>query len=202
MSYLRLCALGVLLFGALGCAARDAVEPEDEQARTDGRTVSSSALTQSDADERRRGDQGGRWRRAIALESVNYPDRLLRHENFLAFLEEIDEYRRLDREDASFVIVGGLAGEGVSFRSVNYPDRYLRHQDYRLKLHRDDGSRLFEEDATFYIGDGLARGGSSLESYNFPGYFLRHRDFEVWLDRRERSSLYRQDATFLIRDAP
>ena len=90
-----------------------------------------------------------------SFQSVNYPDRYIRHKGFLGYIDPV--HSDLDRQDASFVLVPGLAdGKLFSFRSVNYPDHYLRHQNFELKLHRPDGSDLFRKDTTFILKPGMS----------------------------------------------
>jgi hypothetical protein len=133
------------------------------------------------------------------LQSINYPDRYIRHKGFLGYIDPIQS--DLDRNDASFILVSGLANKSyLSFRSVNYPDHYLRHQNFEIKLHRPDGSDLFRNDASFKSVPGLyGQGGSSFESVNYPGYYIRHQNFRLYLHRTDGSELFRQDATFILK---
>jgi hypothetical protein len=135
--------------------------------------------------------------RAVSLRSSNVPDRYVRHADHLGQLSPIAS--SLERSDASFRVVPGLAGDGtVSLESVNYPGHFLRHQGFRIKLHADDGSQLFRDDASFHVVSGLAAAdGISLESVNYEGRFLRHRDFELWLEPAD-DDLSRADATFHV----
>jgi hypothetical protein len=134
-----------------------------------------------------------------SLQSVNYPDRYARHKGFLGYIDPIQS--DLDRRDASFVLVPGLADKACfSFRSVNYPDHYLRHQNFEMKLHKPDGSDLYRKDATFRIVPGLyGEGGFSFESVNYPGHYLRHQNFRLFIHRIDGSELFRKDATFMIK---
>lgn len=134
-----------------------------------------------------------------SFQSVNYPDRYIRHKGFMGYIDPI--HSDLDRKDASFVLVPGLADKRFfSFRSVNYPDHYLRHQNFELKLHRPDGSDLFRNDATFRIVPGLhGEGGFSFESVNYPGYYIRHQNFRLYIHRMDGSELFRKDATFMLK---
>jgi hypothetical protein len=131
----------------------------------------------------------------VRLESLNYPGLFIRHRNFLGELTRIAT--DLDRKDASFRLVPGLANRSlVSFESVNYPGYYLRHQGFRIKLMRGPGDDLFRKDATFRRVPGLAnRSMVSFESLNYPGYYIRHRNFHLYLERGN-SDLFRKDATF------
>lgn len=131
----------------------------------------------------------------VRLQSMNFPGLFIRHRNFLGELTRITS--DLDRKDASFRIVPGLADRRfVSFESVNYPGYYLRHEGFRIKLVRGTDNDLFRKDATFKRVPGLASPSMvSFESYNHPGYYIRHRDFQLFLEKGT-TDLFRQDATF------
>jgi hypothetical protein len=148
----------------------------------------------------------------VSFHSFNFPDRYVRHKNFLAELEPISS--DLDKLDASFHFHGGLAPgafeEGTaSYESVNFPGFWLRHQDFRLKLQQrppvsfppTPELELFDNDATFLIVDGLADNSGhnrSFKSVNF-NMFLRHRDFHLFLQELDLSNdLDKRDATFEI----
>ncbi|MEM1171965.1 MAG: AbfB domain-containing protein [Cyanobacteria bacterium P01_H01_bin.35] len=136
-----------------------------------------------------------------SFQSVNYPDRYIRHKDSKLYIEPIQS--ELDRKDASFVLVPGLYQEvDFSFRSVNYPNLFLRHQNGRIKLHEPNGSNLFRKDATFKIVPGLyGSGGFSFESINYSGYYIRHSDFKLYIGhigQSDDSELFRQSATFSI----
>ena len=129
---------------------------------------------------------------------VQLPLPLDRHRNSLGELTPI--VSALDRADATFIARAGLGLEiAVSLESVNFPGHFLRHQDFRLKLHRNDGSDLFRNDATFMYNDGAAWEGNrgvSLESVNFPGHFIRHFNFQLWLAQSDGSEVFGNDATW------
>ena len=149
----------------------------------------------------------------ISLQSTNFPDRFIRHQNFLGELSQIQS--DLDRQDATFWIPDGVKFESrVMLRSSNFPLHVLRHQDFRLKLHEYNppllpppelGSRpetpeeqLLRKDASFFLVPGLAdSAGVSFRSFNFPDRFIRHRDFHLFLEPAD-SDLARRDATFIL----
>ncbi|MFE7572502.1 AbfB domain-containing protein [Streptomyces sp. NPDC057539] len=138
-----------------------------------------------------------------SIESFNLQDRFVRHANGLGEIAAVES--ELDRRDASFTIVDGLADSRlVSIRSLSYPDSYLRHQGYRVKLHQvassDSGEQaLFRHDATFAIVPGLAdRTWISFRSYNYPDLYLRHQDSHLYV-HHITDFQGRQDATFRIR---
>jgi hypothetical protein len=61
----------------------------------------------------------------VSFESVNYPNRFLRHAGFRCWLHFINS--GLDKDDSSFTVVNALNGDPsmVSFRSANFPSYYL-----------------------------------------------------------------------------
>jgi Alpha-L-arabinofuranosidase B (ABFB) domain/Cysteine-rich secretory protein family len=132
-----------------------------------------------------------------SFESVNYPNRFMRHAFLLGELTPLSS--DLDRKDATFVLRPGLSGTpgAISFESINYPGQFLRHQNFRLKLNPNDGSTLFHQDASFLPRPALAgQGMVSYESVNFPGFFVRHRDFHLWVEKNDGSQLFGLDASF------
>lgn len=129
-----------------------------------------------------------------SFESYNYPEHYIRHKNYMGEISEINS--NLDKKDATFRVVRGLAGKCNSFESVNYPGHYLRHQNYRIKLHKTDGSDLFQKDATFCIKPGLADAEHrSFESYNYPNHYLRHKNYHLYIEE-DHGDLFNRDATF------
>ena len=139
-----------------------------------------------------------------SFQSHNFPDRFIRHQNFLGELTPI--VSDLDRQDSTFEIVPGLADPRderlISFRSINFPNHFLRHQDFRLKLHErpSDPSQqeLFNADTTFTQRPGLADvTATSFVSFNFPDRFIRHRAFHLFLEPRG-TPLIEEDATFRV----
>lgn len=150
------------------------------------------------------GDPEVRGARA-SIRAFNCPNHFIRHRDFLGEITEIGS--DLDRSDATFRIVWGLAdpNNAFSLESVNYPGHYLRHSNFRLRLDRYADEPMFKADATFRLQPGLANPiWSSFESYNYPGYYVRHRNYHLYLEAGvdapvSDAQLYRQDATFLIR---
>jgi hypothetical protein len=152
----------------------------------------------------------------IFLQSTNFPDRFIRHQNFLGELSQIQN--DLDRQDASFSIPDGARfGDMVMLRSINFSRHVFRHQDFRLKLHEFNpglipppelGSRpetpeerLLREDASFFLVPGLADSNLvSFRSFNFHDRFIRHRDFHLFVEPAD-SDLARRDATFRLRES-
>lgn len=134
----------------------------------------------------------------ISFKSVNYPNKFIRHRNFLGELTTISS--ALDKKDASFKVVPALNGKKgyVSFESVNYPGYYLRHQNFVIKLHKKEGSKLYKEDASFKPRKGLAQKGYTFESSNYPGRYIRHRNFKMYLEPTNNSPLFNKDASFFI----
>jgi hypothetical protein len=144
----------------------------------------------------------------IAIQSLTFHDRFVRHANFLAELTPVGN--DLDRLDATFYWSPGLAdGNLVSFESRNYSGHFLRHQDFRVKLQEQDRTfdpdhpetpeqQLFRADATFVVVPGLADPSAlSFRSYNVRERYLRHRDFHLFIEPATNDQAF-QDATFTI----
>ncbi|MEU0559636.1 AbfB domain-containing protein [Dactylosporangium sp. NPDC006015] len=113
---------------------------------------------------------------SLRATTPGFTDRYVRHQSNLGVLSQISASSPvLDREDATFDVVPGLADNTCySFESRNFPGRYLRHNDYRVKLAASDGSAVFNADATF-----CAKAGVRFQSYNFPDMYLRHYNSEL-----------------------
>jgi hypothetical protein len=132
------------------------------------------------------------------FESVNYPGYFIRHRFALGRITRV--WSGLDSKDATFILRPALSGpwDAVSFEATNYPGHFLRHQNFRLKLHKNDGSDLFLKDASFIVRPGLSRlpDTVSFEAVNVPGHFLRHTNYELWIAPDDGSDLFRMDASF------
>ena len=136
----------------------------------------------------------------VSFRSYNFPDRYIRHKNFLGYLEPIND--EPGSKDATYRLVPGLGNSKcTSFESVNFPGHFLRHENFRLKLARRINQRLFREDATFCIKNRLFGDDAStwsFESLNFPAHYIRHKNFELWIEPTDGSNIFRKDATFSI----
>lgn len=87
----------------------------------------------------------------ISLESRNFPNQFLRHQDWRIRLAPREE-SALYKNDATFCMVPGLAdAAGVSFESVNAKGHFIRHRNNELWVDRLDGSDLSKRDATFLI---------------------------------------------------
>jgi Alpha-L-arabinofuranosidase B (ABFB) domain/Alginate lyase len=134
-------------------------------------------------------------RAAARLQSYNFPDRYVRHANYVGRLDA----NVSPAEDAQFRIRRGLANPGsVSFEAVNKPGYFLRHWDYAIRLEQYDNTATFRADATFTqqtstVGSGYVR----FRSHNFPDRFLRHQNNLLRIDPLD-SDLAVQDAAFRI----
>ena len=138
----------------------------------------------------------------VAFRSFNFPDRMIRHRNFLGELTTFDV--QLPDDFAFVVLRRGQHGE-VALRSKNFPGRFLRHRDFRIRLEgpNDPNPQLFTQDTTFVMVKGLAdpTNGVSFRSINFPSRFLRHRDFHLFLEEGDSPNLA-PDATFFQQGVP
>jgi hypothetical protein len=131
------------------------------------------------------------------LQSANFPNRFIRHLNFLGELTML-RTATTDTQDSLFTIVDLPGGQNqVRLKSVNYPKRYLRHQNFRIVLQEPAGSndQSFREDSTFFEIPGLIGSGVSFRSINYPDRYIRHRDFHLYLEPVD-SLQSRADATF------
>jgi hypothetical protein len=136
---------------------------------------------------------------ARSLQSVNFPGRYVRHDNYLGQLDPVTPASTAQlKQDATFTVTPGLAGGTgcVSFQAAN--GAWLRHRDFRLRLETSDGTATFLGDATFCVRDGSVSGSVSLESYNYPGRFIRHRDFQLWVDTFQDTTTFRADSSFRV----
>lgn len=141
---------------------------------------------------------------AIRLQSINFPDFFIRHQNFEAELMKIDSPGF--REDFLWnEVFRGRDENGVAlvrFESINMPGHFLRHTDFRLVCQRDENNELFKKDSTFRRRNGRSGdpedGWRSYEASNFNGRFIRHRNFHVFVEGNDRNpSTFNSDATFL-----
>jgi non-reducing end alpha-L-arabinofuranosidase len=128
------------------------------------------------------------------LKSSNFPDRYVRHADYVA---RLDAYPFDPYQDQLWRMVPGLADPaGVSFESVNFPGRYLRHSNYAIRLDAGDNTAGFRADATFHRVAGLADSAwSSFRSHNFPDRYLRHSGYLLRIDPISTAT-DRADATF------
>lgn len=103
-----------------------------------------------------KGNSGGD--ETISLQSVNYPENHLKHENWLGYSKS--GQGQLYNKDSTFKIVSD--GEFVQFESVNYPGHMMRHANYRLRLSKNDGSDLFNKDSRFSPKETSCSGSESV----------------------------------------
>lgn len=117
-----------------------------------------------------------------SLESVDQPGWYVRRDDDVAVIDEVGAASDgEDREEASFIVVAGLADASCfSFRTAD--GRYLRHYDFRLRFDELDDSTLFREDATFCPQAGADTGSVTLRSRNYPDRVIHHRQSELWID--------------------
>ncbi|MFY1699916.1 MULTISPECIES: AbfB domain-containing protein [unclassified Solwaraspora] len=112
----------------------------------------------------------------VNLEVAGLPGHRIRHRDGIVVVEPVSTASRSDvKADATFVVRAGLANRNcLSFESVNAPGHYLRHYEFRIFLHRNDGSAIFRADTTFCVVPGIGGKHTSLRSHNYPDRFLRH----------------------------
>jgi hypothetical protein len=144
-----------------------------------------------------------------SLQSINFPDRFIRHQNFLGELTQI--HTDLDKQDATFQIIH--LGNTVRLSAAFQGNLVLRHQDFRIKLFQfiqiappgglgnpdTPENQLAQNDETFFMVPGLADSSAvSFRSLNFQDRFIRHRDFHLFLEPAQADDLARHDATFRL----
>jgi hypothetical protein len=87
---------------------------------------------------------------AVSFESINFPNRYLRHRNGEIWLDDCDG-STLFKADATFWKRAGLANSANrSFESYNYPGEYIRHSNYLL-CRQPITTDLDKNDATFIL---------------------------------------------------
>lgn len=138
----------------------------------------------------------------LSLQSVNFPDRYVRHSGMQGFIQPIGG--DLDKQDATFkVAVGGIPGS-IIFESENFPNHFLVNEDGNLVLRErpaadDPDAATFETNATFVLHPGSSDPTAyTLESAAQRGNFLRHSSYQLYLNPDDGSDLFKQDATFAL----
>ncbi|HGA1022769.1 TPA: AbfB domain-containing protein [Bacillus cereus] len=120
----------------------------------------------------------------LSFESINNPNKYIRHRNFLGELSAIQTTR--DKLDATFAWDGAF-GQGMEGRiwAINNTHHVLRHQNYRIKLVENNQSdfQLFN-DSLFIMRPGTDGVGISFESKNTPGFHIYHDGSNLYLGRK------------------
>ncbi|MFD8974899.1 AbfB domain-containing protein [Streptomyces sp. NPDC059593] len=118
---------------------------------------------------------------SLRVTTSPWTDHYLRHQDRgqgpLGWISPVNQQSpNLDKEDATFEIVPGLADPSCySFKSRNRPNDYLRHFVFQVRLSAEGRA----DDATFCAMPAHAGAGVSWQSYNHPDRYLRHYDWEV-----------------------
>ena len=90
--------------------------------------------------------------KGLSLQSINYPDRFIRHRGNLLYLEKKDK-SKLFKGDASFLPRRGFTSTrkkfSMSFESVNKPGWFIRNSRYRLRISKYERSTTFAKDASW-----------------------------------------------------
>ncbi len=127
-----------------------------------------------------------------SFEPLGRPGMLARHRNSLGEISGIAS--DLDRADATFRIhPADGSGNLVRLEASNFPSHFLRHQNFKIHLHRDDGSGLFRQDSTFKVSRRGLFGWTRLEFVNFPGHFIRHQNFGMLIAPDDGSALFKEE---------
>lgn len=86
--------------------------------------------------------------KGISLQSVNFPERYLRHYNYQTYLQPNDNSATF-KADATFYQRTGLANnQWASYESYNEPGQYLMHRDFKLYI-AVPSTQQEKADATF-----------------------------------------------------
>ncbi|XVS67568.1 family 43 glycosylhydrolase [Actinosynnema sp. CA-299493] len=135
---------------------------------------------------------------ARSLESVNFPGRYVRHQDYLGRVDPVTSASTAQTKlDATFTVTSGLASPSChSFQAKN--GSFLRHLDYRVRLEPNIGDARFREDATFCAVAGSTSGSVALASFSHPDRRLRHRNYELWLDTYQDTAQFRADSSFRL----
>ncbi|BAQ47088.1 MULTISPECIES: AbfB domain-containing protein [Methylobacterium] len=138
---------------------------------------------------------------AVSLQASNYTTSYLANVGGTARL--VVPASAADRQQATFRLMPGLAGQGVSFQSSTASGQYLRHQNFQIYQQANDGGDVFKRGATFTPRAGLAGNCgcntgpcTSYESIDWPGYYLRHQNFSFYIAQSDGGDLFKQDASF------
>jgi hypothetical protein len=138
---------------------------------------------------------------AVSLQASNYTTSYLTNVGGTARL--VVPANASDRQQATFRLVPGLAGQGVSFQASTNAGQYLRHQNFQIFQQANDGGDLFKKGSTFVPRAGLAGtcgcntgACTSYESIDWPGYYLRHQNFGFYIAKPDGGPTYNQDASF------
>eukprot|EP00479_Gromia_sphaerica_P009227 TRINITY_DN380_c0_g1_i3.p1 TRINITY_DN380_c0_g1~~TRINITY_DN380_c0_g1_i3.p1 ORF type:complete len:111 (+),score=3.59 TRINITY_DN380_c0_g1_i3:260-592(+) len=81
------------------------------------------------------------------FESVNYPGRYIRHQDYKFKLHADDGTDNTFLADSTFNVHLGYATSGFSFEASNFPGYYMKHESYLLDLMIPGSSQ--REDAAF-----------------------------------------------------
>jgi hypothetical protein len=150
-----------------------------------------------------------------SLQSRNFPNHFIRHQNAEGELNEFDQNFAQDFTfDLEETQMDGKSA--VRFRATNSPffdgkEMYLRHKNFRLLLENQKATPdpvLFLKDSTFYPRLGLKgptpqspEDGLSFEASNFPEFFIRHVDFHLFIGKKDGGDdhNFAPDATWIKR---
>ncbi|TRX21666.1 T9SS type A sorting domain-containing protein [Flavobacterium franklandianum] len=106
----------------------------------------------------------------ISLQSLNSPDKYLRHSNAQMMLQSNDG-SQVFKEDATFYLRSGLSNSSrVSFESFNFPGRFIRHRG-SLLYSEAIVNQLDRDDATFYIFSDSTIGDNGSGEGLYGNYF-------------------------------
>lgn len=87
----------------------------------------------------------------VSFQSKRYPDRYLRHSNYMLWTES--DTGGPFTQDATFCVRPALNGDQGfrSFESKNFPNHFIRHASGRVRIDPSDDSSVFQQDASWQL---------------------------------------------------
>ncbi len=140
-----------------------------------------------------------------SFQSLNFPNRYIRHYNFVTSIDKIEDLYAGMPADANFKMVSGLdasCADCVSFESKNYPNYFLvvdGGNGSQVRIVANGSVSSFAKKATFRLHSGFASAsGITLESWFSPGNFINHNNYVIYIGPYLNDRVYRENATFKL----
>lgn len=140
-----------------------------------------------------------------SFQSLNYPNRFIRHYNYYAQIDPIENILSSVVADADFRLVNGLdpaCADCVSFESRNFPNQYLIVEGgngSRLRIAANGSVGSFAQKATFRLHSGFASAtGVTLESWFAQGNYVNHYNYLMYIGPYVNDRIFRESATFKL----
>lgn len=140
-----------------------------------------------------------------SFQSLNFPNRYIRHFNYFAQIDKIEDILSTFPADANFKMVNGFDSnctDCVAFESKNFPNYFLAVEGgagSQVKVVANNSVSSFAQKATFRLRSGFASAnGISIESWFAPGNFINHNNFIIYIGAYQDNRIYRESATFRL----